>query len=65
MRKLNRPFLNELRPVCQRGFDRLSLQNQSFRPSFSSSPNVLGQQMLVEILKEEVKDLERGCPHRS
>jgi len=28
--------------------------------SFSSSPNVLGQQILIEILKEEVSDLERG-----
>jgi aspartate/methionine/tyrosine aminotransferase len=28
--------------------------------SFSSSPNVLGQRMLIEILKEEVKDFESG-----
>lgn len=32
--------------------------------SFSSSPNVLGQQLLIEILKEEVKDLENGKPPR-
>jgi aspartate/methionine/tyrosine aminotransferase len=30
--------------------------------SFSSSPNVLGQQILIEILKEEVRDLENGMP---
>lgn len=28
--------------------------------SFSSSPNVLGQEILIEILKEEVRDLEKG-----
>jgi aspartate/methionine/tyrosine aminotransferase len=28
--------------------------------SFSSSPNVLGQRMLVDILKEEVRDFENG-----
>jgi aspartate/methionine/tyrosine aminotransferase len=28
--------------------------------SFSSSPNVLGQHILIDILKEEVKDLENG-----
>lgn len=28
--------------------------------SFSSSPNILGQRMLVDILKEEVKDFENG-----
>jgi len=28
--------------------------------SFSSSPNVLGQQMLLDILREEVKDFENG-----
>jgi aspartate/methionine/tyrosine aminotransferase len=28
--------------------------------SFSSSPNVLGQRVLIEILKEEVKDFENG-----
>ena len=28
--------------------------------SFSSSPNVMGQQMLIDILKEEVHDLEKG-----
>lgn len=32
--------------------------------SFSSSPNVLGQQMLLDILKEEVKDFENGKPPR-
>lgn len=32
--------------------------------SFSSSPNVLGQQILIEILKEEVNDLENGRPPR-
>jgi aminotransferase len=32
--------------------------------SFSSSPNVLGQQLLIEILKEEVRDLENGKPPR-
>jgi aspartate/methionine/tyrosine aminotransferase len=32
--------------------------------SFSSSPNVLGQQILIEILKEEVNDLENGRPAR-
>jgi aspartate/methionine/tyrosine aminotransferase len=32
--------------------------------SFSSSPNVLGQRVLVEILKEEVKDFENGRPPR-
>lgn len=32
--------------------------------SFSSSPNVLGQQILIEILKEEVNDLEKGRPAR-
>jgi aspartate/methionine/tyrosine aminotransferase len=32
--------------------------------SFSSSPNVLGQQLLVDILKEEVNDLEQGNPPR-
>jgi aspartate/methionine/tyrosine aminotransferase len=30
--------------------------------SFSSSPNVLGQRILVEILKDEVKDFEEGRP---
>ncbi len=30
--------------------------------SFSSSPNVLGQHILVDILKDEVKDLEEGRP---
>jgi aspartate/methionine/tyrosine aminotransferase len=30
--------------------------------SFSSSPNVMGQQMLIDILKEEVSDLEKGEP---
>jgi aspartate/methionine/tyrosine aminotransferase len=30
--------------------------------SFSSSPNVLGQQILIELLKEEVADLENGRP---
>jgi len=32
--------------------------------SFSSSPNVLGQRILVDILKNEVKDLEEGRPPR-
>jgi len=32
--------------------------------SFSSSPNVLGQRILVEILKDEVKDFEEGRPPR-
>ncbi len=32
--------------------------------SFSSSPNVMGQQILVKILKEEVSDLEDGRPPR-
>jgi aminotransferase len=32
--------------------------------SFSSSPNVMGQQILIEILKEEVFDLENGRPPR-
>jgi len=32
--------------------------------SFSSSPNVLGQRMLLDILKEEVKDFENGQPPR-
>ncbi|MGB3861120.1 MAG: pyridoxal phosphate-dependent aminotransferase, partial [Candidatus Aminicenantaceae bacterium] len=32
--------------------------------SFSSSPNVMGQQILIEILKEEVNDLENGRPPR-
>jgi aspartate/methionine/tyrosine aminotransferase len=32
--------------------------------SFSSSPNVMGQQMLIDILKEEVSDLEKGQPPR-
>ncbi|MGD8537729.1 MAG: pyridoxal phosphate-dependent aminotransferase [Candidatus Aminicenantes bacterium] len=32
--------------------------------SFSSSPNVMGQQMLIDILKEEVSDLEKGEPPR-
>ena len=32
--------------------------------SFSSSPNVLGQRILVEILKDEVKDFEEGHPPR-
>jgi len=32
--------------------------------SFSSSPNVLGQRILVDILKNEVKDLEQGRPPR-
>jgi len=30
--------------------------------SFSSSPNVLGQRMLLDILKEEVKDFENNRP---
>jgi aspartate/methionine/tyrosine aminotransferase len=30
--------------------------------SFSSSPNVLGQRVLMDILKEEVKDFENGRP---
>jgi len=37
---------------------------QSWMPkmirSFSSSPNVLGQQLLMDILREEVKDFEEG-----
>jgi aspartate/methionine/tyrosine aminotransferase len=32
--------------------------------SFSSSPNVLGQRILVDILKEEVRDFENGQPPR-
>ena len=32
--------------------------------SFSSSPNVLGQRVLVDILKEEVNDFENGRPPR-
>ena len=32
--------------------------------SFSSSPNVLGQRLLIDILKEEVKDFENGRPPR-
>jgi aspartate/methionine/tyrosine aminotransferase len=32
--------------------------------SFSSSPNTLGQNMLIDLLKEEVKDLENGHPPR-
>jgi aminotransferase len=32
--------------------------------SFSSSPNVLGQRILVDILKEEVTDFENGRPPR-
>jgi len=32
--------------------------------SFSSSPNVLGQQLLVQLLREEVKDFENGQPPR-
>jgi aspartate/methionine/tyrosine aminotransferase len=32
--------------------------------SFSSSPNVLGQRVLMDILKEEVKDFENGRPPR-
>jgi aspartate/methionine/tyrosine aminotransferase len=32
--------------------------------SFSSSPNVLGQQMLLDILRQEVKDFENGQPPR-
>ena len=32
--------------------------------SFSSSPNVLGQHILIDILKEEVSDLENGRPPR-
>ena len=32
--------------------------------SFSSSPNVMGQKMLIDILKEEVSDLEKGQPPR-
>jgi len=32
--------------------------------SFSSSPNVLGQHILVDILKNEVKDFEEGQPPR-
>jgi aspartate/methionine/tyrosine aminotransferase len=30
--------------------------------SFSSSPNVLGQRMLIDILREEVRDFENGQP---
>lgn len=30
--------------------------------SFSSSPNVLGQRLLIDILKKEVKDFENGQP---
>jgi aspartate/methionine/tyrosine aminotransferase len=33
--------------------------------SFSSSPNVLGQRILMDILKEEVKDFENGRPPRA
>jgi len=32
--------------------------------SFSSSPNVLGQRLLVDILREEVEDFENGRPPR-
>lgn len=32
--------------------------------SFSSSPNVLGQRMLLDILREEVRDFENGQPPR-
>jgi aspartate/methionine/tyrosine aminotransferase len=32
--------------------------------SFSSSPNVLGQRILMDILKEEVEDFENGRPPR-
>jgi aspartate/methionine/tyrosine aminotransferase len=32
--------------------------------SFSSSPNVLGQRILIDILKEEVGDFENGRPPR-
>jgi aspartate/methionine/tyrosine aminotransferase len=32
--------------------------------SFSSSPNVLGQRVLLDILREEVKDFENGRPPR-
>jgi aspartate/methionine/tyrosine aminotransferase len=32
--------------------------------SFSSSPNVLGQRVLVDILKKEVRDFENGRPPR-
>ncbi len=32
--------------------------------SFSSSPNVLGQRILIDILKEEVRDFENGQPPR-
>ncbi len=32
--------------------------------SFSSSPNVLGQHILIDILKEEVSDMENGRPPR-
>jgi aspartate/methionine/tyrosine aminotransferase len=32
--------------------------------SFSSSPNTLGQNMLIELLKEEVKDFKNGRPPR-
>lgn len=32
--------------------------------SFSSSPNTLGQNRLIEILKEEIKDFEEGKPPR-
>ena len=33
--------------------------------SSSSSPNVLGQRVLIDILREEVEDLERGNPPRT
>jgi aspartate/methionine/tyrosine aminotransferase len=32
--------------------------------SFSSSPNILGQNMLIELLKEEVNDFKNGQPPR-
>jgi aspartate/methionine/tyrosine aminotransferase len=32
--------------------------------SFSSSPNTLGQKMLIDILKEEIQDFENGIPPR-
>lgn len=32
--------------------------------SFSSSPNVLGQHLLIDILRREVKDFENGMPPR-
>jgi aspartate/methionine/tyrosine aminotransferase len=32
--------------------------------SFSSSPNVIGQQLLIDLLKGEVEDLENGRPPR-